>query len=293
GGTMRSNRFRFSLLGSLTLGLFGCSDDAATAPTYHRDIRPLVEQKCANCHVAVGIAPFALSSYDDVAGHKDRLAVVRPARLMPPWQADPSCAEYYQPRNLSDAQIATFTRWIDAGAPVGTPADYKPPDITQTGLSRVDMTMPMPVVYTPKITPDEYRCFLLDWPATTTKYVTGFRAQPGNPAIGHHVIAFLAPPDQGAQYDQLDAADPDPGNTCCGGPGGQGFGGWVGAWAPGSSGGDYPLGTGLKIEPGSKIILQVHYNMLGSPPVPDQTAVQVKVDDTVDKTALMLPWANF
>src|SRR5262249_45753817 len=119
GGTMRSNRFRFSLLGSLTLGLFGCSDDAATAPTYHRDIRPLVEQKCANCHVAGGIAPFALSSYDDVAGHKDRIAVVVPARIMPPWLADPSCAEYYQPRNLSDAQIATFTRWIDAGAPVG------------------------------------------------------------------------------------------------------------------------------------------------------------------------------
>ena len=60
----------------------------------------------------------------------------------------------------------------------------------------------------------------MDWPATTDTYITGFRANPGNAPIVHHVIAFLAQPSDVATYQQLDDADPAPGYVCFGGPGG-------------------------------------------------------------------------
>ena len=55
---------------------------------------------------------------------------------------------------------------------------------------------------------DEYRCFVLDWPETAVRYVSGFRGNPGRPSIVHHIIGFLAKPDEVASYEALvDAAE--------------------------------------------------------------------------------------
>jgi hypothetical protein len=213
---------------------------------------------------------------------------------MPPWTASRGCTDYYADQSLTDDQIGTFAQWIDAGGKQGDAAQYVVPDgEIIAGLSRVDRNVAIPVAYTPQTAPDDYRCFLLDWPETTTKYVTGFRANPGNPAIVHHAIAFVAKPDQVAQYQKLDDADPGPGYTCYSGPGGsEQDTAWLAGWAPGSTGTDFPPGTGIKMLPGSKIVLQIHYNTLNAAAAPDQTSIDVKLDDKVDKEAIVLAYAN-
>ncbi|HEY2746625.1 MAG TPA: monooxygenase, partial [Polyangia bacterium] len=107
--------------------------------------------------------------------------------------------------------------------------------------------------------------------------------------------AYLAAAADVAAYQQLDDADPAPGYVCFGGPGGPNDGAsaqWLGAWAPGSLGDDFPAGTGLKIPAGSKVILQVHYNLTNNNGLPDQTSIDFKLDDTVEKEALIQPWTN-
>jgi copper type II ascorbate-dependent monooxygenase-like protein len=109
------------------------------------------------------------------------------------------------------------------------------------------------------------------------------------------VIAFLAAPADVATYQQLDDADPAPGYVCFGGPGGPNGGAnahWLGAWAPGSLGSDFPAGTGIKVPAGSKVILQVHYNLTNNNGLADQTSVDFKIDGSVQKEALIQPWAN-
>ena len=274
----------------LMVGAVGCGDDQ---PTYFKDVKALAEMKCQACHVPGGIAPFKLTEYEDFQANAPKIRNAVSTRLMPPWLASKGCTDYYGDRSLSDAQISMLTSWIDHGLAKGDPGDYAKPEVRQTGLTRVDNTLMMPVNYTPKISPDEYRCFIIDWPYQTDKFVTGFNTKPGNPAIVHHVIAFLADPSQAQTFIDLDNADPDPGYTCFGGPGGQNaFTGMIGAWAPGSQGGDFPATTGIKVVPGSKIILQVHYNTLNSSPVPDMTGVEIKVDDTVAKPAMLMFWTN-
>lgn len=268
--------------------------DPVAPATWHKDIAPLVRQKCGSCHVDGGIAPFPLQTYQEVFASSRAVRAAVKARIMPPWPASAECAEYHQDRSLSTEQIELIGRWVDEGAAEGDPADAPTQQAPQLGgLSRVDETLTMAEAYTPQKRPDDYRCFLIDWPRTEVSYVTGFRADPGQPELVHHVIAFLASPADVATYQAMDDAEAGPGYTCFGGPGiNNGRPQWVAGWTPGTLGTEAPAGTGIRIEPGSKIVLQIHYNTASAAPVPDRTSMSFKVDATVNQRAFVIPWAN-
>lgn len=262
-----------------------------SALTWHRDVRPIVEAKCANCHKAGAIAPFTLASFKEVFDRRDAIAAAVRGNLMPPWPPSAACNKYKEDRSLTQAERDAVLGWVAGGAPEGNAADYRAPTSVVHELSRVDYDLKIPQAYTPVESPDEYRCFVVDWPAATTKYVTGFGVTPGNPLIVHHVIAFVATPDLLATAEKLDADDAGPGYRCFGGPGIQ-KAPWIAAWAPGVRGSDMPEGTGIKIPQGSKVIVQIHYNLANATATADQTAVEFKVDDAVQKEAVLLRFAN-
>jgi len=267
------------------------------ALTWHRDIKPIVERSCLSCHTDGGIGPFSLEEYALAFQFKDRIADQVANRIMPPWLAAPGCAEYQHDPSLPQEEIDTIVAWVDLGAPEGSPVLDAEPAESEEGLSRVDLTLEMPEDYVQQLEPDDYRCFLIDWPEDRVRFVTGFRANPGNDSVVHHVIAFLVSPDQVEQYQAFDDAEAGAGYTCFGGPAGQGGQtdagiGWIGAWAPGSQGSDFPEGTGMRIEPGSKIALQMHYNSQTAGAGPDLTSIDFRLADEVDKEAFTLPWAN-
>ncbi len=268
------------------------------AVTYYQHVKPILDAKCAGCHYEGGVAPFALTSYDDARVYAGISKLAIEAGSMPPWQANDDCNDYYARRSLDDDLKATFFEWVDTGSAEGDPADEGPPlDVETVSLSRVDSTLTMAESYTPVSAPnqyDDYRCFILPWTEETTKYVTGFRARPGNLTVAHHAIAFLAQPEDAALYQDLDANDSGPGWACFGGTGGPARE-WVGAWAPGGQGSDLPEDIGIEIQPGSLIVLQMHYNSLyvaGDTIEPDVTSLDFKLADQVAKPAQILPWAN-
>jgi hypothetical protein len=285
---------------ALATVLAGCSDGGSSAggngpstgPTYHADIKPLLDAKCNGCHQEGGIAPFALTTYEQASSMKAAIKGAVTAGTMPPWPPADDCTSYLHDRSLTKAQIDHIGQWVDAGAPEGDP-NAKPVEVegNGAGLSRVDVELAIPQPYTPVTSPDEYRCFLVDWPSDSTKYVTGFGVKPGEASIVHHVIAYLATPDQVADFQAMDAADAGEGWTCFGGPGGT-RSQWLGGWAPGSMGSDSPPGTGVEVPQGSKVVIQMHYNTSTAKPVPDQTKVVFRVDDKVDKKAYVMPFTD-
>jgi hypothetical protein len=267
-------------------------------PTWHADVKPLFEQRCNGCHTQGGIAPFRLDDHASAKAFAPAIKSSTAARTMPPWLAAQGCTEYAEDTSLTDAQIAMLGAWADTGAPEGDPATAPAPKSTApapASLSRVDLTLPMPSPYAPsRATADDYRCFLIDWPYETDKFVTGFGAKPGNDRIVHHVIAFLITPDKVQTMQDLDAAEAGEGWTCYGAPApNQRAIAWLGAWAPGGKGSDTPAGTGIRVQPGSKIALQVHYNSLrAGEGDTDLTSIDLKVDDAVEHEAFILPWTN-
>src|SRR5207302_7442308 len=99
----------------------------------------LVADRCANCHVEGGIAPFALASYDDVFGQRMAIRTAVSQRMMPPWLAAKGCTEYAFDLSLSDEQVAMVSEWVDSGAPEGRQSGAQPePSSDLGGLTRVD-----------------------------------------------------------------------------------------------------------------------------------------------------------
>ena len=278
------------LLSAVVLSACG-SGSGSAVPTWHRDVRSIVIENCAGCHTAGTIAPFVFESYRDVYVRRDLVRQQVESRRMPPWPPGPGCAEYAGDGSLLEKDRATLLSWLDRGAPEGDPGDARPASPpAPAGLSRVDRRLSLAAPYSPVQAPDEYRCFLLDWPETQRRYVTGFVARPGNPAIVHHALVFIATPDRVAQFQALDDADPAPGYKCFGGPGG--VTAVLGAWAPGSRGGDFPVGTGVPVDPGSKLILQIHYNLASGFRQFDQTSIELELEAKVTREAFLLPWAD-
>jgi bile acid transporter len=251
--------------------------------TYFQDVKPFMDAKCVRCHVAGTVAPFSLDTYDLAKEHGTIARAAIMAGTMPPWLFADGCNDYKGNFSLTAQEKATFYAWVDQGMPQGDPA--KPGaklDIGEVGLSRVDVSLQIPEMYTSKQLPDEYRCFPVPWPSkyTTDTFMTGYRAVPGNPRVVHHVEVYYIPKAQVQTVMSKDSADPGPGYTCFGGPGAGN--GTVGGWAPGSPGYDYPPNVGIKIEAGSVMVIQVHYNTQAAGQAePDQTKVEFKVDDNV------------
>ena len=265
--------------------------------TYHRDVRPLLERHCVSCHQPGQIAPFSFMSYDEVWPLREAIALAASERTMPPWNPGQGCADYVGDPSLSKDEIDILQAWVDEDGPVGDEKDYAAPEVEEPpGLSRVDVSLTLPEPYEPQLQPDDYRCFVMDWPYDEPNYITGFQVTPDNLEIVHHVITYAIEPGAAAYYDELDAADPGPGYTCFGGPGGGsndwGNGRWLGAWAPGAHNTDFPEGTGLRMEPGTKVVVQVHYNSSAEAGGVDQSTVDYKVDDSIEREAYMMPWAN-
>lgn len=260
------------------------------AVTYHRDIKPILDRSCAGCHAPGNIAPFSLQTYEESRTFAPALAAAVMDGSMPPWPPADTCNTYAHDRSLPAEQQQLIADWAALGAPEGDPADAGEPEAPPADDFDHDVELALPVAYSPKVAPDEYRCFVLDWPADQLKYVTGFRATPGEAAIVHHVIAFIIPPDRTAEFAALDAEDPDPGYLCYGGPGGD-RPNWLGSWVPGSTAGALPAGSGLRVEPGAKIVVQMHYHTLPGAG-PDRTVLKIRTADAVERVATVAPFTN-
>jgi hypothetical protein len=292
---------------SASIALSACGSDSgegaidvdaappATAFTYYQDVKPLIDGMCGSCHVEGGIGPFVMNDYATAKAHAGPSMIAINAGIMPPWAPNDACNSYHGDRSLSDEQKAVFNGWVDGGTLEGDPNNEADPlNLDMPQLSRVDKTLTMETSYMPSKAPDDYRCFLLPWPAEfdADKFVTGFSVTPGNAKIVHHVIAFIAGPDQRDEYLQLDADEAGPGYTCFGGSGGSAQAG-LGGWVPGTRGSDLPEGTGIKVEAGSTIILQVHYNTVdGAAVTADTTSLDLKLEDTVIKEGAMMGWLD-
>jgi len=283
----------FCALGALYCSANSTSSNVANETAYHQDIAPLFAQKCMSlCHVVDGIAPFSLATYDDVYSHRDAVNFAVTHELMPPWPPSNDCTTYRDNRSLTASEISMIQDWLKQGAPPGTPtpttSNTNNSVTTSTGFNK---RIAMSESYTPRLSPDDYRCFVLDWNEQTVSYVTGFRALPGSASVVHHILTFVIAAKDAAKYANLDAKDDGPGYSCFGGPGGLPSG-TLGSWAPGQGIIHYPEGTGIKVEAGAKIIMQVHYNIGHHDAVMDMTAIELNTAPQVDREGFIIPWTN-
>src|SRR5271163_1798930 len=110
------------LAASMTL-LAGSNLLQAAAPTFDKDIAPIVFKNCAVCHRPGEVAPFSLLTYHDVSKRAKQITRVTGEGIMPPWKAEPGFGEFSNDRHLTAEQIALIQQWAGSGMAEGNKAD--------------------------------------------------------------------------------------------------------------------------------------------------------------------------
>ena len=135
--------------------------------TFTKDIAPILQRSCQQCHNPDGGAPMSLLTYDDVRpwarAMKARTSIGPHAGVMPPWFVEKNIGiqQYKGDISLSDAEIAKIAKWADGGAPRGNPADMpaiKPTALAEDGwtLGQPDLIVKSPEVFVPAVAPDKW-----------------------------------------------------------------------------------------------------------------------------------------
>jgi mono/diheme cytochrome c family protein len=256
--------------------------------TYHGNARAIIETKCLTCHVDGGVAPFPLDSYQKVKAVAAAAAFSIENGTMPPWHPTKGYSRFKHERALSAQDEFVLTNWLAGNLTEGNPQDYVPPNIEEEPDPLVyNLKMQLPVAYTPIERPDDHRCFAIDWPLDELAYVRAVKVIPDQLAEVHHVIVNVIEPQNVPPYLEANGKDGRPGWECglSGGLPGSPIPRQIGGWVPGAARGAMPEGTGLGIQPGSLIVVQMHYNTLVSEPTPDQTALEIATAESVERPA--------
>ncbi|MCC7084124.1 MAG: redoxin domain-containing protein [Pirellulales bacterium] len=241
--------------------------------TYSRQIAGILNRHCVSCHRADQIAPFTLTSYDDVVGWGETICEVIKDQRMPPWHANPDYGAFWNDARMPDDEQQLIFQWVKNGMPQGNPDDLPQPPKFTAGwrITKPDLVVKMPKAFTvPAKGSVPYQYFVIDPGFKEDVWVRGTDARPGNPAVVHHMILFWIGPEQD-QPNGLDALNHA-----------------IASFAPGMPANLGPDALARRIPAGSKLVFQMHYTPIGSEQIDRSAAGMVLADPKKVKKEIKL-----
>jgi peroxiredoxin len=217
--------------------------------SYYRDVLPILQNRCQQCHRKGEIGPFALSDYEVVREWGPTIREAVSERRMPPWPADSKVGKFRNDISLSDDEISQITQWVDDGCPQGDPAE-KPAAkefVSGWNIGKPDKVFTMPQPYhVPATGVVEYQNFIVSPTFTKDTWVQGVECRFGNRSVVHHMLVLLDfPKDKKRSQDGL-------------------IKGFLAAGAPGNTWFVFPPGYAKKIPKGARLRFQMHYTPNGT-----------------------------
>jgi hypothetical protein len=233
----------------------------APAPTFTKDVAPIFQEKCEACHRPDSIAPMSLVTYEAARPWVRSIRARVASRQMPPWHIDKTVGiqQFKNDRSLSDEQVDTIVRWVDAGAPKGDSKDMPPPrqwpDESVWNFAGElggppDIIVKSPPYTMPARAQDAWWKPLVDLGLTEPRWVRAIEIRPSTVKgrrITHHAVAYL-------QQEDPDVP-PSPGIF--------GGAGVFMEWAVGKQGEMMRPNSGKLLLPGAKIHFDIHYSAAG------------------------------
>jgi len=238
---------------------------ATRAVTFARDIAPILQQNCQQCHQPGSIAPMSLLTYEDAKEYAAEIKNKVSQRLMPPWHIDKAVGiqAFKNDRSLSDAQINAIVSWVNAGTPFGDKKDLPPtmkfPDPNRWQLAEKLGQQPDLIVKSKPYTlaartQDKWFRPVVETGVTEPRWVRAIEVKPARDQdrkIVHHVLAYLLQDEKGVTGLASSAHDH------------QSNAGLFMEWAVGKTGQIFPEDAGKLMLPGSQIRWEVHMHAIG------------------------------
>jgi hypothetical protein len=226
--------------------------------TFSKDVAPIFQAKCEECHHPGTAAPMSLVTYQEIRPWAKSIRERVVTRNMPPWHLDKTVGiqHFSNDRSLTDDQIETVRLWVDAGAPEGNPKDLPAPKKWPTNegwetakiLGQPDFVVKSADYTMPAQGQDVWWKPVTVLPITEPRWVRAVEIRPGTLAgrkITHHARADLE------QDDPSDA--------------GEGIrpAGFLMEWAIGKQNDVYPADSGKLLMPGARVRWEEHLHAVG------------------------------
>lgn len=215
--------------------------------TFTKDVAAILQRSCQNCHRPGQIGPFSMLTYEDARPWAKAIKQQVVQRNMPPWYIDKTVGihKFKNDVSLSDEDIATISKWVDAGAPKGNLADMPPPrtfdDSDTWHIGKPDVVVHLSKdVSVQARQPDQWLDIQTqDLKLTEDRYVQAVEIKPlRGSRVVHHVTSQLVD-------------DSEMGSTV------------FEEYAVGKYGDVFPDGSGLLLKKGTKILANIHLHAVG------------------------------
>ena len=260
----------FAFLGAL--GAAAGAEVTGRAPvTFTKDVAPILQEKCQDCHRPGAMAPMSLLTYQEARPWAKSIRERVITRQMPPWFLDKSVGIQHFANNvsLSDEQIATIRRWVDEGAPMGDPKDMPPPKKFEDEgwkLAKIMGRQPDLIIEGPDYTmpahgQDQWFRPTTNVALSSPRWVRAVEMRPSTQTgrrMFHHILANLYQDESNAPSAQVKVSAGN-GNFGAGGAGS----GLLMEWAIGKGYDIYRPGTGKLLMPGARIRWEYHVHASG------------------------------
>jgi hypothetical protein len=241
----------------------------SNAPTFYRDVLPILQGHCQSCHRPDGIAPMPLVTYSETRPWAAAIQKATQSRAMPPWFADPHYGHFANDPSLTSQQIATIAGWASNQAPAGDTHDTPPQRHWAEGWSipQPELVVKMPASVALPATGDvEYTYEIVPTGFTEDRWVQMSQVRPSSPQHVHHTVVYIRPPGSkwlqhapvGEPFTASSLKDEQDRRDVA----------WTDAdillvYAPGSSPDNWPAAMAKFIPAGSDLVFQMHYTTNG------------------------------
>ena len=235
------------------------AQEDGSEPTFARDVLPILQRTCQQCHRPGSVAPMSLMTYEEVRPWARAIRDRTAQREMPPWYIERNVGvrRFKEDPSLSDVEIATIGAWVDAGAPRGN-LDDAPPLLELASLDEWRIGTPEWIVEIPEeqtigaVDADRWLNIWADSRFTEDRYIKAVETKPSPDAyrVVHHVATSM----------RWEGEDGEEG------------GGFLNEYAMGKNGDIFPEGTGRLIKAGAQIRFNMHYSSVGEE-IKDRTRV--------------------
>ena len=172
---------------------------AVGAPTFTKDVAPILYKNCVACHRPGEIAPMSLLDYQSARPWAKAIRTAVVLRKMPPWFADPRYGHFSNDARLTEQQIETIKAWVDGGAAEGNRQDLPAPPTFVEGwrLGKPDLVIDIGQDFTVPSGTDLYADFVVPTNFTEGKWIRAAQVLPGNRKLVHHAHVYVTSEDGG------------------------------------------------------------------------------------------------
>jgi hypothetical protein len=221
------------LLTAIVFSPTGEAHKAVTSKyTYNADVHPIFVNRCGHCHIAGGVGPMSLVTYEEAFPWAESLRT----ELLDAEDGDANDFVRAAHQDLSARELDVIVDWAVGGTPEGDPANAPQPVVLKNDWAgeKPDLVLqPAAAFQIPGDSMEITHEFVLPSGVARERQISAIDLLPGSPAVVRDATVFIRAPNAAPNI--------------------------IGSWTPRQSPAAIAVKPGTPLPQGADLIARIHY----------------------------------